>query len=91
MFIDSPRGLAPQSVIPLVDISQDEAAAAKQVYRACIEQGFMYGKRVLRPSAATAVRQSERLLRFELCAQSSSITITGIASSGRDMSCGPER
>eukprot|EP00878_Enallax_costatus_P011506 GHUV01012012.1.p1 GENE.GHUV01012012.1~~GHUV01012012.1.p1 ORF type:complete len:265 (+),score=49.98 GHUV01012012.1:753-1547(+) len=31
-----------ESVIPLVDISQDEATAAKQVCRACTEQGFMY-------------------------------------------------
>jgi isopenicillin N synthase-like dioxygenase len=31
-----------QSSIPLVDISQDEAAAARQVYAACSGPGFFY-------------------------------------------------
>lgn len=31
-----------QSVIPLVDVSQDEHVAAQAVYRACTESGFFY-------------------------------------------------
>jgi hypothetical protein len=31
------------NVIPLVDISESEFEAAKQVYRACTDSGFFYG------------------------------------------------
>jgi hypothetical protein len=31
------------AAIPLVDVSQDEATAAAQVFQACTQSGFFYG------------------------------------------------
>jgi isopenicillin N synthase-like dioxygenase len=40
--IHSSNCLLLQTSIPLVDLSQDEAAAAQQVYAACTGSGFFY-------------------------------------------------